>query len=309
MKKGLLLFVILFSISCKNEVEPASTVSNPTPNVVAISLMGEDLIAPDPSQKLLEQYETHKRKYYQDTTNVDNLIWYARFEAYKANYNEAIEILNNGIRRFPDDPRLYRHKGHRQISIRNFDGAIDDLEKAATLIEGKENEIEPDGMPNPQNIPVSTLHGNIWYHLGLAHYLKNDMNKALESFKNCLESGSNADNIVSSTHWLYMILRRMGKKSEADIYLNAIKKEMEIIENFSYHQICLFYKGELSLDKLTRDQGAEASNDAISYAVANWHLYNENLLEAKPCFDKLLSKPSWNSFGYIAAEADYIREF
>lgn len=309
MKKALLLFTILFSLSCKNDVEPKTTSPSALPNVAAISLLGKDLIASNPSKELIDKYEAHKSKYLQDTSNVDNLIWYARFEAYQSNYNEAIEILSQAIKRFPDDARLYRHKGHRQISIRNFDGAIDDLTKAAALIAGKQNEIEPDGMPNKQNIPVSTLHGNIWYHLGLAHYLKNDMPMAFESFKNCLESGSNADNIVSSTHWLYMILRRMDKKSEADWYLKDIKKEMEIIENFSYHQICLFYKGEITLDELTKDQSVGASNDAISYAVANWHLYNDNLLEAKPCYDKLLSKSSWSSFGYIAAEADFVREF
>ena len=63
---------------------------------------------------------------------------------------------------------MYRHRGHRYVSIREFDRAIADLEYAATLIEGTEDEIEPDGMPNAMNIPVSSLHSNIWYHLGLA---------------------------------------------------------------------------------------------------------------------------------------------
>lgn len=309
MKTALSLFIIFFSFSCTSDVTINTANHTPNTNVAAISLMGKDLIAAEPSQKLIDKYEIHKNNYLQDTSNVDNLIWFARFEAYKANYNEAIEILSKGILRFPNDPRLYRHRGHRQISIRNFDAAIDDLEKASSLIKGTENKIEPDGMPNAQNIPVSTLHGNIWYHLGLAYYLKNDMDKALDSFKNCLNSGSNADNIVSSTHWLYMILRRMDKKSEADSYLNAINNDMQIIENFSYHQICLFYKGELSLKELTKDSSEGSSNDAISYAVANWHLYNNDLLEAKPYYDKLLSNTGWNSFGYIAAEADFVRVF
>ncbi len=63
--------------------------------------------------------------------------------------------------------------------IREFDRAIQDFEKAATLIEGTEDKIEPDGLPNAQNIPVSTLHTNIWYHLGLAYYLQHDLENAL----------------------------------------------------------------------------------------------------------------------------------
>lgn len=309
MKKALFLFTLIFSVSCKSDVVSYTAPITPQKNVAAISLMGKDLIAPEPSQKLVEKYENHKSKYLQDTSSVENLIWYARFEAYLANYNEAIELFNNGIKRFPNDPRLYRHVGHRYISVRDFDAAIDNLNKAVSLIEGKDNEVEPDGMPNAQNIPVSTLHGNIWYHLGLAYYLKNDMQNALASYKNCLASGSNPDNIVSSTHWLYMISRRMDNKDEADRYLTVITKDMEVIENMAYHNICLFYKGEISLKELIGDESQGASNDAISYAVANWHLYNNDLLAAKPLYDKLLAKASWNSFGYIAAEADFVREF
>lgn len=308
---NLRILVVLASciISCKADKPTVLSDTDQDKNIAAISLFGIDLEAPAPSQKLIDQYELHRSNYLKDTTNIDNLIWFARFEAYKANYNEAIEILSQGIKNFPADARLYRHRGHRQISIRNFDAAIDDLEKAAQLIEGKENEIEPDGMPNKQNIPVSTLHGNIWYHLGLAYYLKDDMNNAFRGFKKCLDAGNNDDNIVSSTHWLYMILRRLNKEKEANSYLEAIKKDMKIIENFAYHDICLFYKGDKTLAELQGDTAEGSSNDAIAYAIANWHLYNGDLLYAKPLYDKLLARDSWNSFGYIAAEADHVREF
>lgn len=309
MKLGILLLFICCCLSCKLDESSQQTKNTDIPNIAAISLLGKDLIAPSINQKLEEKYQQHKATYLKDTNNVENLIWYARFEAYKVNYNEAIGILDQGIKRFPDDPRLYRHRGHRHISIRNFDAAIDDLTKAAQLIEGKENEIEPDGMPNAQNIPVSTLHGNIYYHLGLAYYLKNDMPNAFKEFKNCLDSGSNHDNVVSSTHWLYMILRRMDKKDEADWYLEAIKEEMDIIENFSYYDICLFYRGKKTLSDLQNGDSDGPSNDAVAYAIANWHLYNDDLLNAAPLYNKLLSRSSWNSFGYIAAEADFVRVF
>jgi len=313
MKYGILPIIILCLSSCKSD----RAVDHPTLsqeqteeiNIAAVSLFGKDLIAPEPSEKLKQQYADRRSDYLQDTTNINKLIWYARFEAYLVNYNEAIEILSKGIERFPNDPRLYRHRGHRYISVRNFDAAIDDLEKAAELIEGTENQIEPDGMPNAKNTPVSTLHGNIWYHLGLAYYLKNDMENAFTGFKNCLDSGTNDDNIVSSTHWLYMILRRLDKEEEANRYLEAIKEEMDIIENFAYHDICLFYKSDKTLTDLGVNTSQGSSNDAIAYAVANWHVYNDDLLTAKPLYDKLLSKPSWNSFGYIAAEADFVRIF
>ena len=126
---------------------------------------------------------------------------FGRFTAYSGNYDEAIEVFARGIQQFPLDPRMRRHRGHRLITVRKFDEAIKELEAAAGMIKDKKNEIEPDGMPNEKNIPVSTLHGNIWYHLGLAYYLKQDFNNALRAYEQCLAVSTNADNVVSSTHW------------------------------------------------------------------------------------------------------------
>mgnify|MGYP001803330131 CR=1 FL=1 len=95
---------------------------------------------------------------------MDNLIWHGRFTAYIGNYKEAIQIYTDGISQFPDDARLYRHRGHRHLTIRQYDHAIADFEKAAELIQGTENEVEPDGMHNARNITESTLHGNNYYH-------------------------------------------------------------------------------------------------------------------------------------------------
>ena len=61
---------------------------------------------------------------------------------------------------------MYRHRGHRYITVAQFDRAIADFEKAVALIKGTPDEIEPDGAPNPTGKPRSTLHFNIWYHLG-----------------------------------------------------------------------------------------------------------------------------------------------
>ena len=65
------------------------------------------------------------------------------------------------------------------------------------MIKGLANQVEPDGMPNAQNIPVSALHGNIFYHLGLAYYLRHDFDKALLAYIDCLDATQNDDNLVS----------------------------------------------------------------------------------------------------------------
>ncbi|MEL7002311.1 MAG: tetratricopeptide repeat protein [Bacteroidota bacterium] len=278
MNKWPLLFVALcLQLSCsqstqENEVE--TSVQQPIPQ--AISLMGDSLFAAAPSDNMIEKYNQRKATYEADTTNVDNLIWYGRFAAYKGDYHEAISIYSDGIRRFPEEARLYRHRGHRYISMRKFEEAIQDLEYASQLIQGTENEMEPDGLPNAQNIPVSSNHGNIWYHLGLAYYLSNDMENALRAYKNCLASTQNDDNVVSSTHWIYMILRRMGNVEEANTYLEPITTDLNVIENMAYHKACLFYKGAITLERLTNDIEQGSGGDAMKYALGNWPTYLQN---------------------------------
>lgn len=283
---------------------PKSPVAQPE----ATALTGEALFSPQASEKLLMDYVNAKAAYDVDTTDVEHLIWYGRRAAYPGYYRTAINIFTSGIERFTNDARLYRHRGHRYITVREFDLAVQDLEKAAQLIVGKEDRIEPDGMPNAQNIPLTTLHSNIWYHLGLAYYLKTEWGKALQAFNNCRDLGLNDDNIVSSTHWIYMIRRRMGEPAEtAAAALSPIHADMSIIENQSYWKLCRFYQGELNETDLIDPSDSFSANDAVRYGLANWHYYNGHTEEASAQLEAIIQAEGWNSFGHIAAEADLAR--
>ena len=282
----------------------ASELPPPPPGAQAVSLSGEPLYSAQPSEATLEQLAQAKKEYEADPGDADNIIWYGRRTAYTGDFRGAIDIFSEGIAKFPEDDRMYRHRGHRYISVRAFDLAIADLERAAELIQGKENEVEPDGQPNELNIPVSSRHGNIWYHLGLAYYLKHDWENAFRAYKNGFDAGRNDDNRVSTTHWLYMIKRRMGDEAGATEVLDAITADMNVIENFSYHKLCLFYKGEISRQALIGDGEDTPSGAAAAYGLANWYYYNGMHAEATQSLEALLDTDSWAAFGFIAAEAD-----
>jgi tetratricopeptide (TPR) repeat protein len=270
----------------------------------AVSLLGEPLVSPAPGQDALDRLATAKADYDGDPNNADHIIWYGRRMAYTGDYRGAIRIFSEGIEKFPDDARMYRHRGHRYISIREFDLAIGDLERAAKLIEGTENEIEPDGLPNALNIPVSSLHGNIWYHLGLAYYLKQDWDNAYRAYKAGFDAGGNDDNRVSTTHWLYMILQRKGDPAAAEKVLDVISTDMNVIENMSYFNLCLFYKGEISMAELVGDNEDSPTGAAIMYGAANWHYYTGDIDKAREMLNALVATSAWSAFGVIAAEAD-----
>jgi tetratricopeptide (TPR) repeat protein len=237
--------------------------------------------------------------------NAEAIIWLGRRLAYLGRFTDAIETYTKGIALFPADARLYRHRGHRQITLRRFDLAVADLEKAAELVKGKPDEIEPDGQPNARNIPTSTLQFNIWYHLGLAYYLSGQNEKALDAYRECLKVSGSPDRLVATTHWLYMTLRRLDRKAEAAKALEPIAEGMEVIENKSYYQLLLMYKGIIPSERLLDEalrEGDSASSHSTLYGIANWHLYNGRREKALEIFQKLLSSKQWTSFGYIAAE-------
>lgn len=304
--KFVLYFLSLLSLcfSCKENSKTEKSASQTNLN----SPTKQQSDSESPSLTMQDHYEKAKKAFIDNPNDIDNIIWYGRRTAYLAKYSDAIKIYSDGIKQYPGDARLYRHRGHRHISMRNYDLAIADLKYAATLIEDTANEIEPDGLPNKLNIPLSSLHGNIWYHLGLAYYLVDDMHLAYEAFLNCRDLQSNDDNTVSSTHWLYMIQRRMGNPLLAYQVLQPINNKMTIIENTSYYNLCRFYKEILPLDSL-QTGASSPQNDAVRYGIANWFYYNQDIEQAKSQLETILQGTSTSSFGYIAAEADYARFF
>lgn len=310
----ILIICVLLLVGCKTKEETTEKQSQviQIDTLQGTSLLGQPLVRRqvDANRDSLQLSNYHKalKEFNNDSLNATNIIWLGRRIAYLGDYNKAISIFSEGIKKHPKDARMYRHRGHRYISTRQFDLAISDFLKAVELIEGQKNQIEPDGIPNKFNMPVSTLHGNIWYHLGLSYYLKNDMPKALEAYRNCLNTSNNNDNIVSSSHWLYMILKRLNRIEEANLILEPISQDMEIIENFAYHELLLFYKGELSESEIMKtENGSIGANEATQYGVANWHNYNGNKAKAKTAYSAILKHGNWAGFGYIAAEADLFR--
>ncbi|MEM7584152.1 MAG: tetratricopeptide repeat protein [Acidobacteriota bacterium] len=262
----------------------------------------------DPDPKLIANYRLAKAHYEQRPDDADAIIWLGRRAGYLFRFNEAIEVFGEGIEKHPLDARMYRHRGHRYITTRRFDLAIADFEKAVELTRGTEDQVEPDGAPNPQGIRLTTLQGNIWYHLGLAYYLENDLDNALRAYRQRQNAHRNDDNLVSNGHWLYMILRRLGRDDEAAEVVAEVHPDMTIIENFSYHRMCLFYQGALTeADLLARVDDGEI-DDVFWYGLGNWYLYHQgDEAAARKVFDELLDQGQRNSFAYIAAEADMQR--
>lgn len=258
----------------------------------------------------LEAKLAEARKNAETEPSANNLIWLGRRIAYLGHYKDAIQTFTQGAEKFPDDARFLRHRGHRFITLRCFDLAIADLNRAAKLTKGKPDEVEPDGLPNARNIPTSTLQSNIWYHLGLAHYLKGDFKSALKAYREAGKVSKNPDMLVATTHWLYMTLRRLGRTKEATKAVAVIKPDLDVIENADYYKLIRLYQGITSSEELLRQISGEASalsKASIGYGLGNWFLYNRQRAEAEKVFRLVILGNQWASFGHIAAEVEMTR--
>ncbi|MDH3456565.1 MAG: tetratricopeptide repeat protein [Gemmatimonadota bacterium] len=303
---GLLLFT-----SCATE--PGSRESALPTGVEAISLLGDTLRAPPLDSAVAAQREealaTARSALAVTPDDADSVIWLGRRLAYLGRYREAIDIYTQGVATHPDDARLYRHRGHRYITTRQFELAVGDLVRASGLVAGQPDRVEPDGIPNALGIPTSTLHTNVWYHLGLAHYLRGDFERAASAYRECLRAAANPDMTVATSHWLYMTLRRLGRADEAAAVLDPIRADWDVIENHEYHRLLLMYKGELDPDSLLDDAAAAdgIGSATTAYGVANWHYYNGRDARASQLFRTILEGAQWPAFGYVAAEAEVAR--
>ncbi len=247
-----------------------------TTEPVLVSLLGKSYFQPDRpaavQAKLDSNLAVAKANWEKDPSE-ENYIWYGRRLGYLLRLSESVKVFTEGIEKYPNSAKLYRHRGHRQISLRHFDAAVEDLSKARQLMAESPLELEPDGSPNKINIPLSTTQFNVLYHLALAHYLNGDFQKAEEAYQ--------------------------------------IRDSMIIVENDSYYKRCLMYQGKLPADSVLNvqpgDTDADLSLATQGYGVGNWYLYNGDSARAKAIFEKVVAGNYFAAFGFIAAEAELAR--
>ena len=101
-----------------------------------ITLLGDTLISPLIKEgESLDEFKSAQKIYFNNEDYSEWLIWYGRRAAYLGYYQKSIDLYSEGIKKYPDDARFYRHRGHRYISTRQYDKAIKDFRKAIVLID------------------------------------------------------------------------------------------------------------------------------------------------------------------------------
>jgi hypothetical protein len=237
----------------------------------------------------------------------DALIWVGRRQAYLGRYRDAIATFTRGVERFPEDARFLRHRGHRFLTVRSLEAAIADFTRAAELEAGRPDAIEPDGAPNAAGIPLSTTQFNIWYHLGLAHFLRGDWTKALEAYDACLAVSTNPDLKVATAYWRYMTLRRLGRDEEAGASIAFAADSMTLLENDGYLALLRLFRGDVGVTAVlppTPAAAMDVANSTAAFGVGMWHRLGGREAQATDVFRRIVAGGQWAAFGSLAAEAE-----
>ena len=138
-------------------------------------------------------------------------------------FREAIATFTRGLQIEPDNALLLRWRGHRYLSVREFDRAFADLTRGSTI----------DG----------TIYG-IWYHLGVVQYVRGNFADAAASFAKAQPIAPDAGELAGSTDWLWMSLSRAGRHAEAKAMLDR-RPDSKPVSN-AYARRLQLYRGEIT---------------------------------------------------------------
>lgn len=220
-----------------------------------------------------------------DSLDVDKLLALGLAQASMRQYREAIATFTRGIRLAPTNATLYRWRGHRHLSIREFGKARADLRRAIAL--------------------DSTNYG-AWYHLGVLRFAEGDFPGAVECFTHSLPHAPDPGERAASTDWLWMSLSRAGRAPEAAALL--ARRPDSIATTVAYARRLRMYRGELAPEQLLAPTDTTDIDVAtLNYGLGNWYVVHGDAARARAAFERAVASGGWPAFGFIVAEAELRR--
>jgi tetratricopeptide (TPR) repeat protein len=214
--------------------------------------------------------------------NVQRFIQLGVAQAGARQMREAVRTFTRALEVAPDDPVLYRWRGHRNLSVRDFDGAMADLTRGYGL--------------------DSTNYG-ILYHLGVLRFVRGDFNAAADAFARAQPRAPDAGELAGATDWLWMSLQRAGRASEAAAMLARRPDSLQVTN--AYRKRLRLYRGEIGPEALfTPSDTGDVDVATLSFGLGNWYLVRGDMVRAREQFRRSIQSGGWPAFGFIASEVE-----
>lgn len=221
----------------------------------------------------------------EDPRNVQRFIQLGVAQAGARQMREAVQTFTRALGVAPNDPMLYRWRGHRNLSVRNFDQAMADLTRGY-------------GMD-------STNYG-ILYHLGVLRFVRGDFNAAADAFARAQPRAPDGGELAGATDWLWMSLMRAGRSAEAAAML--ARRPDTLPASNAYVKRLRMYRGEIAPEALfaPSDTG-DVDVATLAFGLGNWYLVKGDSTRAREQFRRSIASGGWPAFGFIASEAELAR--
>lgn len=220
-----------------------------------------------------------------DPRNVARFIELGLAQSAVRQFREAIGTFTRGLAIAPDDAMLYRWRGHRHLSVREFDRALADLARGFRL--------------------DSTNYG-ILYHLGVTRYALGDYAGAADAFARAQRRAPNAGELAGATDWLWMALSRAGRGAEAQAMLDRRPDSLPVSN--AYAQRLRLYRGLIPPDSVfTPADTADVQVATLSYGIGDWFLVRGDTTQARAWFERAIRSGGWPAFGFIVSEIELRR--
>jgi TfoX/Sxy family transcriptional regulator of competence genes len=220
-----------------------------------------------------------------DPRNVERILQLGLAQSGARQFREAIQTFTRGLAIAPNDPVLYRWRGHRYLSVRELDRAMDDLTRGSRL--------------------DSTNYG-IWYHLGIVRYARGDFAGAADAFARAQPRAPDAPERAGATDWLWMSLSRAGRAAEAQAMLDRRPDSMPAAN--AYAQRLRLYRGQTAPDDvITAADTGDVAVATLSYGIGNWYLVRGDTTRARGWFERSIRSGGWPAFGFIMSEIELRR--
>jgi len=225
-----------------------------------------------------------------DPRNVARIIDLGVAQSGARQFREAIATFTRGLEIEPDNPNralLLRWRGHRYLSVREFDRALADLTRGGGI--------------------DSTIYG-IWYHLGVVQYVRGEFAAAAASFARAQPIAPDPGELAGSTDWLWMSLGRAGRGADAKAMLDRRPESRLAPVTNAYTRRLQLYRGEIGPDAvLTPADTDEVQVATIAYGVGNWYLIRGDRAQARVWFERSVQSGGWPAFGFILSEVELRR--
>ena len=222
-----------------------------------------------------------------DPRNVQRVIALGVAQSGARQFREAIETFTRGLAIAPNDAMLYRWRGHRYISVREFDKAQSDLTRGLQL--------------------DSTNYG-ILFHLGVLRFIQGDFNAASALFTKAQPRAPDGGELAGSTDWLWMSLSRAGRAADAKTMLARKLDTLPTTPGYAYVSRLKLYRGALTPETLfSPADTADVQVATLSYGLGNWYLAQGDSAKAKAAFQRAVKSGGWPGFGFIVSEVELAR--